>query len=212
MHLFGPALVTAALAAAATRVALSAAVPADLPRIPARLRAAVERESAPAAASIGEGGALRFWPAKRIASAPAGGSAFERTRVAYGFAPGAFVGVLEVSGPDGWTDAKGQRVAPGAYAAVYAIQPILKAHAGTTRIRDVLLLVAPADARLPVDDPARAAEASRRVAGSGHPAVVALATPGDPAPDGAERPFRLDVRTRSGPLALVIYNREGIRN
>lgn len=151
------------------------------PRIPASMRAAIEPRSA--GADLPGGVRLRFWPAKRIRvdprieRAPGG---LDRVHVHSPFASGAFAGVLRIEGgEDGWIDAKGQRVGPGTYAAVYAVQPILKEHRGTRPWRDVLLLVHPREARLPLDEPSHAADASRRVSGSGHPAVLSLPPPGN---------------------------------
>jgi hypothetical protein len=85
--------------------------------------------------------------------------------------PGAWLGEVELF--TAWRDFRDQEVAAGRYELCYALQPRLKEHAGVDAIRDFGLLVA---------RPAAAGRgclgdwlaASRRVSGTGHPAVIAL--------------------------------------
>jgi hypothetical protein len=48
-----------------------------------------------------------------------------------------------------WTDYRGQLVPPGTYELRYAVQPLLKDHAGTTRWRDFAILTGSAPSRHP---------------------------------------------------------------
>jgi hypothetical protein len=79
-----------------------------------------------------------------------------------------------------WSDFRGQRIAPGRYALVYALQPRLKEHAGADVIRDFALLVPrealEAGGETPLDI---LIAASRRVARTSHPALMALLAGGD---------------------------------
>jgi hypothetical protein len=68
-----------------------------------------------------------------------------------------------------WTDFRGQKIEPGRYALRYALQPRLKEHVGADAIRDFALLAPAVD-----DGSTPLLEASRRVSGTGHPAVMAL--------------------------------------
>lgn len=68
-----------------------------------------------------------------------------------------------------WRDFRGQRIAPGRYGLVYALQPRLKEHVGADAVRDFALLVPP-----DLDAPDDWLAVSRRVSGTTHPAVMAL--------------------------------------
>jgi hypothetical protein len=75
-----------------------------------------------------------------------------------------------------WSDFRGQEIRAGRYELRYALQPRLKDHVGVDRIRDFALLVPRSAAGAA---PAQAAPelwiaAARLVAGSRHPAVMAL--------------------------------------
>ena len=48
-----------------------------------------------------------------------------------------------------WRDYRGQRVPPGTYEMRYAVQPLLKDHAGTTRWRDFAILIGTNPSRHP---------------------------------------------------------------
>ncbi len=114
--------------------------------------------------------------------------------------------MIEFSGA--WTDSKDQAISAGAYALVYAVQPAIKEHRGVSELRDVLVLVAAREfaASAGIDG---LVEASRRVSGSGHPAVLALLPP--PPAAGAPGVVRedagrliLEVQTGGIPLALIL--------
>ena len=69
------------------------------------------------------------------------------------------LGVITFHRP--WRDARGQAIRPGKYRMRYAVQPLLKDHAGTSLWRDFVILT-------------RDGEPS-----SGHPRVIALVPPAD---------------------------------
>jgi hypothetical protein len=86
--------------------------------------------------------------------------------------PGTLVGALRVD--SSWTDYRGGRVGRGTYTLRYAMQPILKEHAGVSPHREFLLLVPAASDDGEDGDPARWVAASRGVSSATHPAVLAL--------------------------------------
>ena len=93
---------------------------------------------------------------------------------------GEFVGVADF--PKGFTDYRGQAVAPGAYTLRYQLLPADGNHMGVSPNPDFLLLV-PAASDL---DPAvtllykKLVALSGKASGTAHPAVLALEAPGDP--------------------------------
>ncbi len=93
---------------------------------------------------------------------------------------GEFVGVAQF--PKGFTDYRGQAVAPGAYTLRYQLLPADGNHMGVAPNPDFLLLVPAASD----PDPAVAllykklVALSGKASGSGHPAVLAMEAPGDP--------------------------------
>jgi hypothetical protein len=107
-----------------------------------------------------------------------------------------------------WFDFRGQPIAPGRYALVYALQPRLKEHVGADAVRDFALLVPAA-----FEDGQDAIAAARRVSGTPHPAVMALLPwvgEGDPPAElHEESPDRLVVfRTvASVTLGFVVLGR-----
>jgi hypothetical protein len=87
---------------------------------------------------------------------------------------GTLVGVARF--PEGWSDYRGQKIAPGLYTLRYDVQPADGNHTGNTIYRDFLLLVQAADDT----DPAKAMgdkelfAASKKAAGTNHAAVLSL--------------------------------------
>ena len=109
--------------------------------------------------------------------------------------------------PATWSDFRGQEIVAGRYELRYALQPRLKDHVGLDRIRDFALLVPRSVA---AEAPQGASpefwiEASRRVAGSRHPAVMALRrwSSGGPPPEAPAEVDRQLVEVRTiGDLVL----------
>ena len=95
-------------------------------------------------------------------------------------ANGEFVGVAQF--PKGFTDYRGQPVAPGAYTLRYQLLPADGNHMGVAPNPDFLLLVPAASD----PDPAvtllykKLVALSGKASGTAHPAVLALEAPGDP--------------------------------
>lgn len=93
---------------------------------------------------------------------------------------GEFVGLVQF--PKGFTDYRGQTVAPGAYSLRYQLLPADGNHMGVSPNPDFLLLV-PAGSD---PDPGvtllykKLVGLSSKAAGTAHPAVLALEAPGDP--------------------------------
>lgn len=161
------------------------------PEVPATMRAAVGKIGI--AMALPSGGISRVWPARRVdAAAPPTPDepAFQRERVRFPIEQGSLVAIVSLAAP--WTDYRGQRISPGTYALVYAIQPSFKQHRGVSEFRDALLLVRPADA-LVSGDLATLVAASRVVSGTSHPAVAALF----PVDRGAQLP-RVSPRSDGG--------------
>ncbi|MEP6767900.1 MAG: hypothetical protein ABJC61_04480 [Acidobacteriota bacterium] len=161
------------------------------------------------AVTLPDGNRARFWPARSLAppSPPEEGSSpFLRERVRYRIAPGSLVGVIDFSAA--WTDSRVQAIPAGAYALVYAVQPAIKEHRGVSEIRDVLVLV-PAHEFAVSAGVDSVVAASRRVAGTGHPAVLALLPPPsipDPPRVVREDGGRLVLEVLAGgiPMALIL--------
>lgn len=140
--------------------------------VPAALRAAVKK--ACVAVALPSGGHLRIWPARDVRAAKpakAGESPLLRQAVRSSIEPGSLVAIASLE--SSWLDYRDQRIPPGIYALVYAIQPAFKQHRGVSEFRDVLLLVNPTDTGGGRDLEALVA-ASRRVSGTSHPAVAAV--------------------------------------
>ncbi len=162
---------------------------------PGTLAPAVARQLSNVALHITDssGGWMTIWLAPsppRATEAP--------DRIVVGIVPGALVGALELE--RAWRDYRDGVVPPGLYTLRYAVQPILKEHAGTSAYRDFLVLVPAA-----VDDgsagaPERWIAASRGVAAPAHPAVLALV----PA-SGEEN--RLEA---NGEVAILIVPKNGL--
>ncbi len=211
------ALAVAAFAAlfrgpAGTPVTGAEPVRLEAARPPRSVGASVLRAISPSALAVTlpDGDHVNFWPARRLAAPPTpepGSSPFLRERVTYRIAPGSLVGLIEFSAA--WTDSREQTIPAGVYALVYAVQPAIKEHRGVSELRDVLVLVAARefDASAGVD---ALVEASRRVSGTGHPAVLGLLPPSSAA--DRERVMRdergrlvLEVRSGGIPMALILF-------
>ena len=100
-------------------------------------------------------------------------------------AVGTLVGVVESDSPD-FADARGQKLKPGLYTLRYAQIPQDGNHMGVSDYRDFLLLSPVSadtawDKALSFDD---LVNASRKAAGTGHPAVLSMA----PGSGGAQAP------------------------
>jgi len=123
----------------------------------------------------GEGGKIlaEIWPAKTVATGPAGSSSAMFAE----FVSGGFYGVITL--PNGTEDFRGQKIPSGTYAMRYQLLPEDGNHMGVAPNPDFFLLV-------PVDgDPgpsvkmvyAAMVRASAKASGTGHPAAFALESP-----------------------------------
>lgn len=144
-----------------------------------------------------DGEVARIWLRKAPLPLPPKSAPPEKNVFFGALPPGALVGLVEWR--RAWSDFRGQMVPPGLYTLRYAVQPILKDHAGVSRTRDFLLLSAADSDRGGLDamDPAALIPQSRSVAGR-HPAVLALV----PAPAAGPQPAI--ARDESGATLLVV--------
>jgi hypothetical protein len=192
----------AGLAAAGRRSAVRLQAASAPP--PPQLATALKGQLSATATRLVEGGAvwLTLWP---VASLPPPPRDPPPPRVLARLPAGALIGALSVARP--WLDYRDQQVPPGAYTLRYAVQPLLKEHAGVSPYRDFLLLVAAGDD----DGQARSDEAwidlSRKVTGTGHPAVLALLPIVAPSPrliESGDGQLLLTVAGLPRGLALVV--------
>lgn len=122
------------------------------------------------AVELGETGLVRLWPAVEVP----GGAGGAGLGVAFSsLVPGSFLGVVQVG--EGWSDYKGQGIAPGLYVLRYAVEPEDGYHLGVSLYRDFALLVPAAEGggKEPWDEE-RLIAAAAGAAGGNHPAVLAL--------------------------------------
>jgi hypothetical protein len=108
------------------------------------------------------------------AARPAGGTVYEENVTLPEIPAGAFLGVIrfDVSGADG----RGQTIAPGLYLLRYAVMPGNESHQGAARQRDFLVLTPAAEDRKPeaIAKLDALLALSRKVSGTGHPAVLSF--------------------------------------
>jgi hypothetical protein len=138
----------------------------------ATLAAAVGSASTPTRVELPPGGRLALTP--RETSWAAGDRLPPRGREPgqrLGLRTSVWLGMMEVEG--GWADFRGQRIGGGSYDLCYALQPRRKDHVGLDAIRDFAVLV-PATPQRAEACAGQWLNASRGVAGTGHPAVLAL--------------------------------------
>lgn len=97
---------------------------------------------------------------------------------------GTFLGQLQLAA--NWSDFRGQTILAGTYSLCYALQPHLKEHVGVDSIRDFAALVSfGRDDERPCED---WLNASRRVSGTGHPAVLAMVPESEVVTTGSDHP------------------------
>lgn len=94
-------------------------------------------------------------------------------------------------------DSRGRAIPLGMYLLCYAVQPAIKEHRGTSEFRDMVLLLPAQEFPIPAR-PEAIVDASRRVSGTGHPAVLALV------PAQMTGDFPRLTRTISGRLVLEV--------
>ena len=104
----------------------------------------------------------------------------------YPFAPGQLIGVFHLSRRG--SDFREQQISSGWYTLRFALQPVDGNHIGTSPTRDFLVLLdAGQDAADKEWDVEQLNAVSSESAGSAHPAMLCLQSPGDADPDGSLR-------------------------
>jgi hypothetical protein len=161
-------LITATACAADGKVAAVDKAPAGLSeKVAAALNPAGQQVSVDGAA------VCTVWLAKDL---PVKADFKPSLNIKYPFAPGQFLGVLEVQQKSGYTDFRGQDVAAGVYTLRYGQQPVDGNHVGTSDLYDFLLAIpAKADADpAPLKGLEDLFKRSATAAGANHPAIYSL--------------------------------------
>lgn len=139
-------------------------VPAELTKVLNPQGIAVEGADGPIA---------QIWLGKALAAKKGFSPSFS---IKYPFTSGQFIGVLKVIQKKGYTDFRGQELAPGLYTLRYGLQPQDGNHLGTSTVRDFLLALPIGEDKSPktLADLDELFAHSSKSAGTTHPAIFAI--------------------------------------
>jgi hypothetical protein len=120
-----------------------------------------------------DGAVAQIWLGKALAAKKGFAPSFS---IKYPFTTGQFVGVLKVIQKKGYTDFRGQELAPGLYTLRYGLQPEDGNHLGTSTVRDFLLALPIGEDKSPktLADLDELFAHSSKSAGTTHPAIFAI--------------------------------------